>query len=229
MTASNEATDEIRCANRSEAEGSGLEDDELGETSAAYQKVEAFDLFGRPVTAINSNTNDELAAGAVLGGFTILRPLASGGMGHVFLARQGSLSRLVALKVCKREMARDSRMKSRFMAEGVALARLRTSECRPSLEHGRRPGLPLSGNGICCRANARPSAKCNPRVKPRFTGQPPWLPKFSQIPRSAAKASRGQRITRSLITHTKPGLSRCSSKLLKGSPPYTRPAFCIET
>jgi hypothetical protein len=141
VTFSNENDDKIRCANRSEAEGCGLEDDELGETSAAYQKVEAlFDLLRRPATSINYQTSDELAGGTVLGGFTILRPLASGGMGHVYLARQESLSRLVAMKVCRPEMARDSRRKSRFMAEGVSLARLTHPNVVPVLSTGEDQG-----------------------------------------------------------------------------------------
>jgi serine/threonine protein kinase/tetratricopeptide (TPR) repeat protein len=137
VTVSNESDDEIRHANRNELEGRGLKDSEFDEGSPAYQKVEAlFDLLRRPATDFNNHNSDELAAGSVLGGFTVLRPLASGGMGHVYLARQESLSRLIALKVCKREIARDSRMKSRFLAEGVSLARLAHPNVVPVLSSG---------------------------------------------------------------------------------------------
>src|SRR5205823_8511145 len=61
-------------------------------------------------------------------------------MGHVYLARQASLGRLVALKVCKPEIARDARMKSRFMAEGLALAQLTHPNVVPVLSTGEDKG-----------------------------------------------------------------------------------------
>ena len=67
-------------------------------------------------------------------------PLASGGMGHVYLARQESLGRLVALKVCKPEIARDPRMKARFMAEALSLAQLTHPNVVPVLTSGEDQG-----------------------------------------------------------------------------------------
>jgi serine/threonine protein kinase/Flp pilus assembly protein TadD len=76
----------------------------------------------------------------MLGEFAILRPLASGGMGQVYLARQESLGRLVALKVCKPEIARDPRMKSRFVAEALSLAQLNHPNVVPVLSTGEDQG-----------------------------------------------------------------------------------------
>src|SRR5438093_13385061 len=117
MTPPHERDDEmLRAMVTTGPEAPQLDDQELQEAFAAYQKVEAlFDLLRRPATAVEADAAGDLAPGKVLGEFAILRPLASGGMGQVYLARQESLGRLVALKVCKPEIARDPRMKSRFM------------------------------------------------------------------------------------------------------------------
>jgi serine/threonine protein kinase/tetratricopeptide (TPR) repeat protein len=116
-------------------------DQELGEAFAAFQKVDAlFDLLRRPATPSEAQPGEDLAPGKVLGEFTILRPLASGGMGQVYLARQESLGRLVALKVCKPEVARNPRMKNRFMAEGVSLAQLAHPNVVPVLSTGEEHG-----------------------------------------------------------------------------------------
>jgi len=116
-------------------------DQESGESCAAYQKIEAlFDLLRSPANAHGSQTAIHVAPGTVLGEFAILRPLASGGMGHVYLARQESLGRLVALKVCKPEIARDQRMKNRFMAEALSLAQLTHPNVVPVLTSGEDQG-----------------------------------------------------------------------------------------
>ena len=116
-------------------------DQEFSDASTAYQKVEAlFDLLRSPVNAFPARTDNDLAPGIVLGEFTILRPLASGGMGQVYLARQESLGRVVALKVCKPEITRDSRMKSRFLAEGLSLAQLTHPNVVPVLTTGEDQG-----------------------------------------------------------------------------------------
>src|SRR6516165_10208324 len=115
-----------------------LSDQELQE---ACQKVEAlFDLLRRPASAVEADAAGNLAPGKMLGEFAILRPLASGGMGQVYLARQESLGRLVALKVCKPEIARDPRMKSRFVAEALSLAQLNHPNVVPVLSTGEDQG-----------------------------------------------------------------------------------------
>jgi serine/threonine protein kinase len=113
----------------------------FGESSIAYQRVEAlFDLLRRPATVVTAPAADVLGPGSVLSEFTILRPLASGGMGHVYLARQESLGRLVALKVCKPEMARDSRINSRFQIEALSLAQLAHPNVVPVVSTGEDKG-----------------------------------------------------------------------------------------
>lgn len=60
-----------------------------------------------------------------LGEFRLLRQLGEGGMGVVYLARQDSLDRLVALKVIRPEFARSSTAMARFDREARAIAKLR--------------------------------------------------------------------------------------------------------
>ncbi len=52
--------------------------------------------------------NQDLQPGAVLGGFEIIKLLGKGGMGNVYLAKQSSMQRLVALKVLLKSTVGDS-------------------------------------------------------------------------------------------------------------------------
>lgn len=60
----------------------------------------------------------------VLGGCEIVKELGRGGMGRVFLARQKSLDRLVALKVMNPDRVRNPTFVARFMREAYAAAQL---------------------------------------------------------------------------------------------------------
>jgi WD40 repeat protein len=66
----------------------------------------------------------ELAAGSDLGGVTIVRMLAEGGMGRVYEGRQQAPARPVAVKVLRDGLAGDATMR-RFEQEANLLARLR--------------------------------------------------------------------------------------------------------
>jgi serine/threonine protein kinase len=59
-----------------------------------------------------------------LGDFRIVKQIGAGGMGIVYLAKQTSLNRLVALKVLGRSLSRPSD-KARFRREAIAVARLK--------------------------------------------------------------------------------------------------------
>lgn len=63
-----------------------------------------------------------------IGDFEIIRQLGAGGMGIVYLARQTSLNRQVALKVMGASLTRDSDM-IRFQREAQAVAKL----CHPNI------------------------------------------------------------------------------------------------
>ena len=62
--------------------------------------------------------------GVTLGDFRVERLLGRGGMGEVYLARQTSLNRPVALKVLRSELLTRSTYLNRFEAEAAAVAKL---------------------------------------------------------------------------------------------------------
>jgi eukaryotic-like serine/threonine-protein kinase len=66
---------------------------------------------------------DDLS-GRVLGDFEIIRLIGAGGMGQVYLARQRSLKRQVAIKVLKGELAANISALRRFQAEAEAVANI---------------------------------------------------------------------------------------------------------
>ena len=69
-------------------------------------------------------SNDELDMPDKLGGYEVVKELGRGGMGAVFLARQVSLDRPVALKVMNARWAKDPIFLARFTREAYAAAQL---------------------------------------------------------------------------------------------------------
>jgi serine/threonine protein kinase len=69
---------------------------------------------------------DALLGTAVLGRYRIVRMLAEGGMGRVYLAEQsvGTVVRRVAIKVLRRQLCNDRQLVSRFSREAETLVRL---------------------------------------------------------------------------------------------------------
>ena len=61
-------------------------------------------------------------AGRTLGDFDLIRLIGVGGMGAVYLARQRSLKRQVAIKVLKADLAANTTALRRFQAEAEAVA-----------------------------------------------------------------------------------------------------------
>jgi len=62
--------------------------------------------------------------GRTLGDFRLLRKIGEGGMGQVYLARQLSLKREIALKILRRDLADTDTARKRFQAEAEAVARI---------------------------------------------------------------------------------------------------------
>ena len=79
--------------------------------------------------------------GQVLGDYSLLRRLGRGGMADVYLARQTSLNRNVALKILKPELALDESYVQRFHREAQAAAALVQANIVQIFEVGNFNGL----------------------------------------------------------------------------------------
>ncbi|MDG2125874.1 MAG: protein kinase [Verrucomicrobiales bacterium] len=82
-----------------------------------------------------------LAAGDTIGGMEILNPLARGGMGVVYKARQPKLNRVVAIKVIDATLAGVPEFTQRFEREARALAVLNHPNVVQVFDHGHEDGL----------------------------------------------------------------------------------------
>jgi serine/threonine-protein kinase len=80
-------------------------------------------------------------SGRTLGGFQVVRRLGAGGMGQVYLARQLSLKRPVALKLLKADLTRNPTALKRFEAEAHAVAKLNHPNIVQVYEFGEHGGL----------------------------------------------------------------------------------------
>ena len=69
-------------------------------------------------------TTAEMPGNRRIGDFTLVRKLGAGAMGAVYLARQNSLDRFVALKILPPDLAHDQEFLERFRREARAAARL---------------------------------------------------------------------------------------------------------
>ena len=68
--------------------------------------------------------HEPLAPGAVVGAYTIVREVGRGGMGRVYLAKDGRLGRTVALKALAPHLGRDPLQRERLRREARAAAGL---------------------------------------------------------------------------------------------------------
>ena len=75
--------------------------------------------------------------GARLGQYEIKSVLGRGGMAMVYLARQTSMDRDVAIKVMARELADDEQFVARFEHEAQVIARLQHPHILPVIDFGR--------------------------------------------------------------------------------------------
>ena len=82
-------------------------------------------------------TSDVLPPGTLLNGrYRIIRKLAEGGMGRVYVAEQEPIGRQVALKVMRRELIKDEMSKKRFLQEAVAVSKLHHPNTITVLDYG---------------------------------------------------------------------------------------------
>ena len=78
---------------------------------------------------------------SLLPGYEILQFIAQGGMGAVYLARQKSLDREVAIKILPREFAQDEEFRTSFETEAKCVARLNHPNLIGVYDFGETDGL----------------------------------------------------------------------------------------
>jgi eukaryotic-like serine/threonine-protein kinase len=86
------------------------------------QQIDLNDLTRADTGSAATSSNGELHG--TVGGYHILNRLGQGGMGAVYLARQLSLDRNVAMKVLLEQLAEDPQFIARFTREAYAAAQL---------------------------------------------------------------------------------------------------------
>ena len=77
-----------------------------------------------PAAFVDKETGARLPAGTMLGRYEIVRMLGSGGMGEVYLAKDGQLGRKVAIKVLNERYETDGSNVERFIQEAKAASAL---------------------------------------------------------------------------------------------------------
>jgi serine/threonine protein kinase len=82
----------------------------------------------------------ELESGDVFAGFQVEEPLAAGGMGVVYCAREVETSRPVALKLIAAELAHDATFRRRFEREARLAAQLDHPNVVPVIASGEHAG-----------------------------------------------------------------------------------------
>lgn len=96
---------------------------------------------GPPPAAIPVADTPVDLTGKSLGDYLILRKLGQGGMGQVYLARQQSLKREVALKLLRNDLNANSTALKRFQAEAEAVARVNHANIVQVYAIGEHDGL----------------------------------------------------------------------------------------
>ncbi|MBI3987391.1 MAG: protein kinase, partial [Lentisphaerae bacterium] len=82
-----------------------------------------------------------IGPGATLGGFKVERKLAAGGMGEIYIARQLSMDRIVALKILPQHLGMQKEMSDRFLHELKLLARLEHPNIVTAFDAGEDAGI----------------------------------------------------------------------------------------
>lgn len=97
---------------------------------------EAHGLAFVDARALLESNHDPLLGTTLAGRFVILSRIGSGSMGSVYRARQLTVGRDVALKLVRRDRARDAETKVRFEREARAVSRLKSPHTVTAFDFG---------------------------------------------------------------------------------------------
>ncbi len=90
---------------------------------------------------VNQENNSSIEVGMTLGHFTIEKQLGVGGMGEVWLARQGTMERKVALKILSPKLVRETTYIDKFMSEIKVSAKLEHPNIVSAYDAGKENGI----------------------------------------------------------------------------------------
>ncbi|HEU5055916.1 MAG TPA: serine/threonine-protein kinase [Kofleriaceae bacterium] len=98
------------------------------EESGVGEDVIPVDEFGEPTEACDEDDlfpfERDPRIGTFLGAYAVMRVLAAGGMGIVYLGRHLRIERKVAIKLPRSHVLRDEQMRRRFQAEAMAAVQI---------------------------------------------------------------------------------------------------------
>ncbi len=84
--------------------------------------------------------SEDFKQGDIIGGFEIVRPLGKGGMGNVYLAKQISMQRLVALKVLSQSLIKEQNILDQFKKEVQLSGKLNHTNIITAIDAGSDKG-----------------------------------------------------------------------------------------
>ncbi|HVS11000.1 MAG TPA: serine/threonine-protein kinase, partial [Planctomycetota bacterium] len=124
-----------------------------------------------PARATAPSTHSDVSTGRVLGDFRLLREIGRGAMGVVYLARQISLNREVAVKVLPPHVTVSERQIERFRREAIAAAKLTHPGIVPIHSVGEAEGMHyfameyVPGNSFAAELEALRAERQEPQPK----------------------------------------------------------------
>jgi hypothetical protein len=121
---------------------SAVQPEATGPTAVAASEPDRPVKAARKTMAADERAELPRDAPTALGGYQILKRLGQGGMGTVYLARQLSLDRKVALKTMNKQWAENPRFLARFTREAYAAAQLVHHNVVQIYDIGEDKGIP---------------------------------------------------------------------------------------
>ncbi len=93
---------------------------------ATFCPFDGTKLEGAPEAKVAAPSRDEIGPGSIIGGqYRVDRVLGEGGMGIVYAVTHTRLNKKFALKLLKRDLARDPETRARFLQEAQAAGQIR--------------------------------------------------------------------------------------------------------
>ena len=119
-----------------------LEDSDPMQRSLADLLVESGYVTSTQIERVRPKADEQRVKSSQIPGFKIIKGLGAGAMAKVYLARQLSLDRKVAIKILPKKFLTNERFVERFDAEGKAAAKLNHANIVGALDVGKAGDTP---------------------------------------------------------------------------------------